>query len=92
MRFLCRLVSNETVQYFQFDSDGNMYMYAPGAGCTGNTKLVKPGDELIFNSTYNAADWGSHEEETIAEKVETNLASTCPVTSDSTSRRSFKEP
>ena len=47
--FCLRLAQVETVQFFQFDSDGNMYMFAPGAGCTGVAKLVKPGDEMIFS-------------------------------------------
>ena len=36
-----------------------MYVFAPGDGCTGPTHLVRPGDELIFNSTYNASDWAT---------------------------------
>ena len=34
--------------FFQFDQQGNMYVFEPGAGCTGNVTLVKPGDELIL--------------------------------------------
>ena len=30
----------ESMQFFQFDSKGNMFVYAPGAGCTGEAKLV----------------------------------------------------
>ena len=40
----------ETVQYFQFDGEGNMFIYPPGAGVSGVPKLVRPGDEMIFNS------------------------------------------
>ena len=43
-------MQSESVQYFQFDSMGNMYVYPPGAGCTGELKLLKPGDEMIYNS------------------------------------------
>ena len=43
-----RLQSPESKQFFQFDSKGNMYIYAPGVGCTGEAKLVGPGDKLIF--------------------------------------------
>ena len=32
----------EDVQYFQFDKDGNMFVYAPGAGFSGQCQLVKP--------------------------------------------------
>ena len=42
-----RLKATEPVQYFQFDQDGNMYMYAPGAGFSGNCTLVRPAVELF---------------------------------------------
>ena len=42
-----RLAKPESVQYFQFDSEGNMYMYEPGAGFSGLAKIVHPGDELF---------------------------------------------
>ena len=41
----------ESTQFFQFDNQGNMYVYAPGAGCSGDAKLEAPGDELIFSNT-----------------------------------------
>ena len=47
----------ESVQYFQFDQQGNMYVFAPGAGCTGESKLVRPGDEMIFSNSIN---FGEH--------------------------------
>ena len=47
VKFLCRMCSSEPVQYFKFDQDGNMYMYEPGAGFSGEAKLVQPGDELF---------------------------------------------
>ena len=34
--------------FFQFDQEGNMYVFEPGAGCSGDARLVKPGDEYIF--------------------------------------------
>ena len=39
----------EDVQYFQFDSEGNMFIYPPGCGINGTPKLFKPGDELVFS-------------------------------------------
>ena len=39
----------EDVQYFQFDSQGNMFVYLPGYGINGTPKLFKPGDELVFS-------------------------------------------
>ena len=46
--FFCRMADPESVQFFQFDSEGNMYMFEPGAGCTGASRCVEPGDEMIF--------------------------------------------
>ena len=40
-----RLVSSEDVQYFQIDQDGNMYVFEPGSGFSGNCQLVRPGDD-----------------------------------------------
>ena len=51
-----RLCASETVQYFQFDEHGNMYVYEPGAGCTGKCTMVKPGDELFSNSMNSSND------------------------------------
>ena len=42
-----RLAQPEDIQFFQFDKDGNMFVYEPGAGCTGIPKKVAPGDDLI---------------------------------------------
>ena len=35
------------MQYFQFDEQGNMFMYEAGAGFSGQCKLVRQGDELF---------------------------------------------
>ena len=48
-KFNFRMSEPESVQYFQFDQEGNMYMYPAGAGITGIPKLVRPGDELTFS-------------------------------------------
>ena len=47
-KFVFRMSQPESIQYFQFDQDGNMYVYAPGAGFSGQCKLVRPGDDLNF--------------------------------------------
>ena len=50
MHFSCeyfRIAKPEDVQYFQFDSEGNMFIFEPGAGCTGNVRKVSPGEELF---------------------------------------------
>ena len=49
--FSCRLASPEDVQFFQFDQEGNMYVFPPGSGCTGIPRLVQPGEELIFSNS-----------------------------------------
>ena len=46
-----RLVASEDVQYFHFDKDGNMFIYKPGAGFSGNCKLVTPGEEIFTNKS-----------------------------------------
>ena len=46
-----RMCASQPVQYFQFDSDGNMFVYPPGSGFSGIPKLVQPGDELFTNET-----------------------------------------
>ena len=43
------MAAPESVQFFQFDSKGNMYVYPAGSGCTGVPKLVHPGDKMIFS-------------------------------------------
>ena len=82
-------MDTESNQFFQFDRVGNMYVFAPGAGATGPSKLVKPGDELIFNPSYNHADWVTDEwpvtEDTGA------IANTCLPAGTST-RCDFKPP
>ena len=34
------------MQYFQFDSSGNMFIFAPGSGFSGPAVKVEPGFEL----------------------------------------------
>ena len=41
------------MQYFQLDSDWNMYIFPPGSWCTGEPTLVKPGDELFDTKLLN---------------------------------------
>ena len=43
----------ESVQYFQFDKDGNMFVNEPGAGCSGQCVKVDPGfDEDFTRSLF----------------------------------------
>ena len=46
-KFFFRLKASESVQYFQFDSVGNMFIFEPGAGFSGNSTLARPGDQLF---------------------------------------------
>ena len=68
-----------------------MYVFALGAGCTGPTHLVRPGDKLIFNSMYNPSDWTT-ENSVKTEYEEGNLANTCPGGLEQKAVRNFKEP
>ena len=36
------------MQFFQFDKDGNMYVFPPGSGCTGVPRFVRPGEDITF--------------------------------------------
>ena len=83
----------EATQFFQFDSKGNMYIYAPGAGCMGDAKLVAPGDELIFS---NSTQWEQHDAPLLSQsmvKLEEGLTLTCPAGQPNTAMtREFKAP
>ena len=48
------MVESESVQYFQFNKYGNMYVYEPGSGFSGKAKLVEPGFEM-----EQVSDWGA---------------------------------
>ena len=76
-------------QFFQFDRQGNVYVFAPGAGCTGPTCLVR--DELIFNSSYNASDWSSVTDMKVEEE-DPLAAHTCPAGNAVAIGQDFKEP
>ena len=69
-----------------------MYIHAPGAGCTGEAKLVKPGDELIFSTSSQWQECDAPLLSDVALKHEEGLASTCPVTSSVHATRPFRLP
>ena len=55
-----------------------MYTYGPDAGCTGDVKLVAPGDKLIVS---NSTQWEERDAPLLSEvvaKAKEGLASTCP--------------
>ena len=57
LKYYCfRIRSSEDVQYFQFDSDGNMYVFEPGAGMSGECVRVEPGFEVnVTQNWYSSA-------------------------------------
>ena len=83
-------MESESKQFCQFDWEGNMYVFAPGAGCTGLTHLVRPGDELIFNSSYNPSDWASDGTVKVEEE-DTFIPHTCLAGNAVAISRNFKE-
>ena len=46
------MAQSESVQYFQFDKEGNMFVFPPGSGFSGKPRLVKPGESLIFEENH----------------------------------------
>ena len=44
------MAQSEDIQYSQFDKEGNMFIFEPGAGCTGVPRKVEPGEELHLSS------------------------------------------
>ena len=69
-----------------------MYIYAPGAGCTGEAKLVRPGDELIFSTTSQWQECDTPLLSDVAVKDEEGLASTCPVSVSAEGSWPFRPP
>ena len=55
-----------------------MFIFAPGAGCSGEAKLVKPGDELIFSSEKDWEECGSTCLFVATDNFQGALTSTCP--------------
>ena len=44
--FVFRLRASEDIQYFQFDQDGNMFIFQPCSGFSGPAIKVEPGFEM----------------------------------------------
>ena len=83
-----RLACSEDVQFFQFDSSGNMYVFPLGSGCTGIPRLVLPGDDLNF--VPERADFTGNVTDAIVSKgILHEVSSTDSGTSDV---REFKAP
>ena len=72
--------ASETVQYFQFDSEGNMFIFLAGSGINGVPKMVKPGNEMIFNENVDDLD--------ISDTQESGFCSMKSVKSDAVSQQS----
>ena len=82
-----RISKPESVQYFQFDSEGNMYMYPPGSGFSGKPKLVQPGDELFVEEQLPTSE--NFTVSACSHEVNCQVESTLSTISSS---RSFKTP
>ena len=82
---LYRRSQPETVQYFQLNEEGNMFMYEVGTGCTGTSRLVIPRNELFLPSSNVSTKSEDAENE---QSVKGNAYSMCPTTSSCT----FHEP
>ena len=68
-----------------------MYIFAPGTGCTGPTRLVRPGDEMIFNSSYNPSDWAT--ESTVKTEIDDMaIPHTCLTGGVASTAHTFKVP
>ena len=68
-----------------------MYVFPPCAGFSGPTRLVRPGDELIFSSTYNPSDWSS-DTRPLSKDQDHWLASMYPAGKVTPAPHTFKEP
>ena len=53
IHFVFSLRASEDVQYFQFDNEGNMFVFGPGSGFTGPCVKVAPGFELADTTQYS---------------------------------------
>ena len=53
IHFVFSLRASEDVQYFQFDNEGNMFVFGPGSGFTGPSVKVAIGFELADTTQYS---------------------------------------
>ena len=89
------MASPETVQFFQFDSKGNLYVFPAGSGITGTPRLVKPGDEMVFNDDSQNLDMESTNDSGICieESVHSSSNMQLPTASFAPStQRGFNQP
>ena len=90
--------ASETVQYFQFDSEGNMFIFSAGSGINGVPKMVKPGDEMIFNDNVDDLDISNMQKSGFCsmESVKSDTVSQLSLISCSTkcipTKRGFHQP
>ena len=53
-------MESESVQFMQFDSEGNLFIYEPGAGCLGFAHKIPQGftqDDLQFTQSSKSSEW-----------------------------------
>ena len=75
-----RLRASESVQYFQFDQSGNMFVFGPGAGFSGPSLKVEPGFEMSETSQENL--FQSHLNESAQGETSEVSAVKCEVSSE----------
>ena len=80
--FLYRL-HTESVQYFQFDKEGNMYVFEPGAGFSGESVWVEPGFEVNvmqnwFSTLKSAGDISTQNDARSVNVSDVAISSSCP--------------
>ena len=62
----------DVVQFMQFDSDGNLFVFEPGAGCTGTPHKIEQGflqEDLLFSSEYQCQVITQHVPNDVEEKI-----------------------
>ena len=88
-----RLACSESVQYFQFDSEGNLYVFEPGAGSTGPCVKVEPGFEMgdVSQASILGSDSSQRSEfsEVTSSVVKSEISSCVSKASDSKRYESF---
>ena len=77
------MAQSESVQYFQFNNEGNMYIFEPGAGFTGECKWVDVGFEwdgdmsTMFSLCTSVSDGLSNFTQTLDNSNDSQITSGC---------------
>ena len=85
------MCQSESVQYFQFDSEGNMFVYPAGAGFSGEPHLVRPGDEIFGSKTFENSD-ATIQSTSVCDGDAMSASYSAPTQNLVSSSRMFKKP